>query len=250
VKERAKAGALQAKAANEAYGIAADALNKNLKSGDINAAAGALGTKVNETPLFTLTAPAAQMAGETEVIKRAFALKTGELGGPVETARGIYIIKIKERQPAAVPPLARIRARVEPIAAAEKARQLAQKKAMDALALIAGGKSALKMQETGQFGFSPKGDIPKIGVSPEIMEAAFNMTVAAPAAKTPFKVGERWYVVKLKERTEMNKEELPKQKEQIKQTLLPKKQQDTLNLWMKDLKSKTKIEINPALLAE
>lgn len=250
VKERAKAGALQVKAAREAYGMAADALNRNQKSGDINASAAALGTKVNETPLFTLTAPAAQLAGETEVIKRSFALKTGELGGPVETAKGIYIIKIKERQPAAVPPLAKIKARVEPLAAEEKARQLAQKKAMDAMALLASGKSALKMQETGQFGYSPKGDIPKVGVAPQIMEAAFNLTVADPTAKTTFKVGERWYLIKLKERTEMNKEEFPKQKEQVKKTLLPQKQQEALTLWMKDLKRKTKIEINPTLLAE
>ncbi|HEX2770458.1 MAG TPA: peptidylprolyl isomerase, partial [Geobacteraceae bacterium] len=94
VKERAKEAALQAKGAREAYEMAADALNRNLKSGDINSAAAALGIKVNETPLFTFTAPAAQLAGETEVIKRAFALKQGELGGPVETARGTYILKI------------------------------------------------------------------------------------------------------------------------------------------------------------
>jgi len=250
VKDQAKAGALQAKSAKEAYGIAADALNKNLKSADIKAAATALGTKVNETPLFTLAAPAAELTGETEVIKRAFALKAGELGGPVETPKGIYIIKINERQPAAVPPLARIKPRVEPLAAEAMARQLAQKKATDAAVLLANGKSTLKLQETGQFGFSPKGDIPKIGVAPEIMEAAFNLTVAAPAAKSPFKAGDRWYVVKLKERIEMNKEEFARQKEQIKQGLLPQKQQETFTLWMKDLKGKTKIETNPSLQAE
>lgn len=250
VKERAMAYALHAKASKEAYGLAADALNRNLKNNDLNAAATALGTKVNETPLFTLTAPAAQLAGETDVIKRAFALKTGELGGPVETSRGIYLLKIKERQPAAVPPLARIKSRVEPLAAVEKARQLAQKKASDALAPLAGGKSSLKMQETSLFGYSEKGDIPKIGVAPEIMEAAFNLTVAAPVAQSPFRVNDRWYLIKLKNRAEMNKEEFPKQKEKIKQTLLPKKQQDAMAAWMKELKGKAKIEINQALLAE
>lgn len=250
VKERAKEAALQANGAREAYEMAADALNKNLKSADINSAAAALGVKVNETPLFTFTAPASQLAGETEVIKRAFALKQGELGGPVETARGTYILKIKERQPAAVPPLARIKARVEPLAAEEKARQLAQKKADDALALLSNGKSTLKMQETGIFGYSAKGELPRIGVAPEVMEAAFNLTVAAPLAKTLYKIGDRWYLIKLKNRMELNSEDFPKQKEQIKQGLLPQKQQEALALWMKELKSKAKIEINPSLLAE
>ena len=250
VKDRAKAAALQVKAAKEAYEMAADALNKNIKTGDIKAAAAALGAKVNETPFFTLTASAAQLTGETEVIKRAFGLKTGELGGPVETAKGIYLIKIKERQPAAVPPMARIKGRLEPLAAEEKARQLAQKKAMDAMALLNSGKPSPSMQETGLFGYSAKGEIPKIGDSPEIMETAFNLTAASPVAKTTFKSGDRWYVIKLKNRNEMNKEELPKQKDQIKQSLLPKKQQEALALWMKDLKGKTKIEINPSLLTD
>jgi peptidyl-prolyl cis-trans isomerase D len=250
VKEKAMAYALQAKASNEAYGMAADALNRNLKNNDIKAAATELGTKVNETPLFTVTAPAAQLAGDTEVIKRAFALKTGELGGPVETAKGIYLFKVKERQPAAVPPLDKIKFRVEPLAAVEKANQLAQKKAMDTQALLASGKSTLKMQETGLFGFSTKGDIPHIGVSQEIMDAAFKLTAAAPLAQSPFRVNDSWYVIKLDNRVEMNKEEFAKQKEKIKLTLLPQKQQDALNAWMKELKSKSKIVINQALLAE
>jgi peptidyl-prolyl cis-trans isomerase D len=250
VKEQARGAALRDKGARQAYEMAADAVNRNLKTGDINAAAASFGIKVNETPLFTMTAPAAQLAGETEVIKRAFMLKQSELGGPVETAKGIYILKLKERQPAAVPPLDRIRGRVEALAAADKARQLAQKKAGDTLALLAKGSPALKLQETGSFVYSAKGDIPGIGVSPEVMDAAFNLSNTAPAAKTVFKVGERWYALKLKERVETNREEFPKQKEQIKQGLLPAKQQDILASWMKELKGKTKIEVNPALLTE
>jgi peptidyl-prolyl cis-trans isomerase D len=250
VKEQARAAALRDKGARQAYEMAADAVNKNLKTGDLNAAAASFGLKVNETPLFTMGAPAAQLAGETEVIRRAFMLKQGELGGPVETAKGIYILKIKERQPAAVPPIDRIRGRVEAMAGDDKARQLAQKKAEDALAQLSKGSSTLKLQETGSFGYSAKGEIPRIGVSPEMMDAAFNLANAAPAAKSVIKVGERWYAIKLKERVETNKDEFPKQKDQIKQGLLPAKQQEILASWMKELKGKTKVEVNPALLTE
>jgi len=250
VKDRAKADALKAKAAMEAYEMAADALNKNLATGNIEAAATALGVKINTTPFFTATAPAPQLTGETEVIKRAFALKQGELGGPVETSRGIYLLKIKERLPAAVPPLAQIKGRVEALASEEKGRSLTQKKAMDALTSLTSGKSGLKLQETGSFVYSPKGDIPKIGVSPEIMEAAFALSSMAPVAKAPFQIGERWYAIKLKTRTEVDKDAFPKAKEEIKKTLLPKKQQEVLADWMKDLKGKAKIEINPGLLTD
>jgi peptidyl-prolyl cis-trans isomerase D len=250
VKDRARAEALRDKAARQAYEMAADAINKNLKTGNIIAAASSLGVKVDETPLFTQTAPAAQLAGEADVLKQAFRLKEGELGGPVETSKGIYIFKIKERQPAAVPPMSKIKGRVEALASEEKARDLAQKKAEDALAKLAKGGVTPKMEETGLFGSSVKGEIPRIGVSPEIMEAAFNLSAAAPYAKTAFKVGDRWYVIKLKERIEANKDQFSKQKEQIKQELLPRKQEEVLTNWLKELKGKTKIEINPALLAD
>jgi peptidyl-prolyl cis-trans isomerase D len=250
VKERVKADALRFKAGKEAYELAADALNKNLKTADLNAVAAAVGAKVSEAPLFTAATPAAQLAGETEVIKRAFALKQGELGGPVETHRGIYILKLKERQAAAVPPLAQIKGKVEALAAEEKARELAKKKAEEALAQLGKGNAALKLQETGSFGYSAKGDIPKMSAAPEIMEAAFALTTAAPLPKGPFKVGERWYAIKLKERVELNKEQFAKAKEELKKSLLPKKQQEALAAWMKELKEKTKVEINPGLLAD
>jgi peptidyl-prolyl cis-trans isomerase D len=249
VKERAKADALKAKAAKEAYEMAADALNKNLGSGNIDAAAAALGVRVNSTPFFTSSAPAAQLAGETEVIKRAFTLKQ-ELGGPVETSRGIYLLKIKERKPTAVPPLAQIKGRVEALASEEKARSLAQKRAVDTVATLAGGKSDLKLQDTGSFAYSAKGEIPKIGVSREMMEAAFALSTAAPVAKTPFQTGERWYVIKLKARTEVDKDKFPTAKEEIKKTILPQKRQEVLASWMKELKGKAKIEINPGILTD
>jgi peptidyl-prolyl cis-trans isomerase D len=249
VTARVKADALSFKAARQAYEMAADAINKN-KSGDLAAAAASLGLKVADTPAFTAAAPPASLAAEAEVVKRAFALKTGELGGPVETRKGIYLLKIKDRKPAAVPPLAQVRSQVEQGATADKARELARQKAEQALAEIAKASPGLKLQETGSFSYAAKGDIPKIGTSAEIMEAAFSLTPAAPVAKKAFQIGDRWYVVKLKNRVELNKEDFPKEKDQIKQAQLPKKQQEALDTWLKELKAKAKIEINPSLLTD
>lgn len=251
VKERAREDALRDKRAKDAYEMTADVINKNRKTGDINAASAALGIKAVDTPLFTASAPAAQLAGETEVLKRAFALKEGELGGPVETARGIYILKVKERKPAATPPLSQVRSQVESRVVVEKARELARKKAEKSLAaLLAKGSPAVRLQETGSFGYSASGDIPGIGKAPDLMEAAFTLTTAAPVAKTPYNVGDRWFAVKLKSRSETNSAEFQKKKEQIKKELLPKKQQEAVDAWLKGLRDKSKIEINQALLTD
>jgi peptidyl-prolyl cis-trans isomerase D len=249
VQDKVKADALRQKAAKQSFELAADTLYKNAKSGDLNLIARQLGLKVQETPLFDANAPATALAGEKAVINKAFELKEGELGGPVETAKGIYIIKAKEHKASVVPPLAGIREAVVQKVKAAKAVELARKKAGDAARQLA-AKGAINTQATGIFGFSDKGNVPEIGNAPDLMEAAFKLTAAAPVANEPFKVGNRWYAIRLKQRIEAPKAEFDKAKQQIKQKLLPKKQEEALAAWTKGLREKAKIEINQALVAE
>ena len=249
VKDRVRAAALKQKAAKQAYEIAADTLFKNIKSGDLGLIAAQLKLKIQETPLFSANAPPPPLTGETAVFKKAFELKQNELGGPVETARGIYILKAKERKAAVVPPLSAIRELVLQKTKDAKAVELARKKAEEAVGKFT-AKTALKVQSTGSFGYTAKGDIPVVGNSPDMMEAAFKLTSASPLASTPFKVGNRWYAIRLKTLSEAPRADFDKNKEQIKQKLLPKKQEEALAAWVKDLRSKAKIEINPILLAD
>lgn len=249
IKDKVKADALRQKAAKQSFELAADTLYKNIKSGDLNLVAGQLGLKVQETPVFVANAPVAVLTGEAAVLKKAFELKQGELGGPVETPKGIYIIKVKERKDSVVPPLAEIKAAVEQKAKAAKSLDLAKKKADEAAKQLV-AKAVLKTQTTGSFGFSAKGDVPGIGNAPELMEAAFKLTSAAPAVDTTFKVGSRWYAVRLKQRIEAPKTDFDKAKDELKKKLLPKKQDDALAAWIKELRTKAKIEINPALAAD
>ena len=67
------------------------------------------GAKISDTALFTAAAPPQALAGEQALLKKAFELKAGELGGPLETAKGIYIFKVKEKKPAELLPLAQVR---------------------------------------------------------------------------------------------------------------------------------------------
>ncbi len=249
VKDRVREDALNFEAAKLAYEKAAQALNKNLKSGNLDGAARMLGLKIEKTPLFDAQNPPAGIAGESELILKAFSLKPNEIGGPVETRKGVYLFTVNERKPATVPPLAQVRSKVEKLAADEKARSLAYKKAVDTLALTASGKTPSGLQDTGLFSWSQTGVIPGIGKSPEIMDAAFSMTQASPVPKVPFKSGENWYAIKLKNRVEADTAEFQKTKEQIKQTLLPAKREEAVVNWLKGLRSKAKIEINPLLLA-
>jgi len=249
VRDRVKAEALKQKAAKQSFELAADALYKHIKSNNLKPIAAQLHLKEQTTALFTQAAVPGQLSGEAAVVKKAFELKQGELGGPVETPKGIYIIKVLERKDATVPPLKDIKTEVERRTKAAKAVELAKNKAESTAAAMK-DKAPAGMASTGLFGFSAKGDIPKIGFSPNMMEDAFKLSAASPAPTTPFKIGERWYAVRLKNRVEAPKDAFEKSKEQLKQRLLPQKQQEAIMNWIKGLRAKAKIEINQALIAE
>lgn len=250
VKERAKEDALKFKAAKQAYEKVAIALNKNLATNDLAAAARMIDVPVAETPLFTLQNPPAALAGESDVIKKAFATKLGELGGPVETSKGIYIFKITVRNPSVVPPLAKVRVEVEKRVLDQKSVELARKRAEEALQDMRNNKFSGKLETTGSFTYSSEGKIPQIGMSKDAMEAAFLLTPAAPVAAKPFSINGRWYAFRLKQRIEADPSGFIKDKEKIREILLPKKQQEAQEAWLKGLRDKAKIVINPALMTD
>jgi len=250
VKDRAKADATKQKAGKEAYEKAADIINKNIASANLQGAASALGTKIIETPLFTAKSPPANLVTESALTKKAFLLKAGEMAGPIETTKGIYAVKLKERKPADVPPLAQIKSSVEAVAKQDKAKELAAKRAEEILAGLSKGTSTVKMQETGSFAFNDQNSIPGIGISKELMDAAFSLTNAAPTLKSATKVDQKWVVIRLKNRTAAKAEDFQKTKEELKKQILPKKQQEALDAWLKELKAAAKIEINQQLIAD
>lgn len=249
VKERVKLDTQHQKAAKALYEKAADALFQNIKSGDLALIAGKLGAKIQDTPLFSAAAPPAAFSGETSLLKKAFELKQGELGGPIETAKGIYIFKVKEKKNAELPPLAQVRTAVEQQVHAIKAAELAKQKAVDAQKALATGGAGLKLMTTPAFTYNPKGDIPGIGTSKPLMEKAFELSTASAAAAEPILVGNRWYAVRLKQRTAAPQTDFAARKDEIKKQMLPAKQEEALNSWIKELRSKAKIVINPAFTA-
>ena len=250
VKEKAKADAIKFKAGKLAYETAADTINKNISTANLQAVATALGTKISETGLFTAKTPPVTLATEGALLKKALLLKQGEMAGPIETAKGIYAVKLKERKPAEVPPLAQIKGAVEAKAKVDKAKELAAKKSTDALAALAKGNATVKLTDTGSFSYNDQGNIPGVGISKEAMEAAFTLTTAAPLPKTAFKLADKWVVFKLKNRVLANDADFLKNKDEIKKTLLPKKQQEAIDEWLKGLRAAAKIEINQQLIAE
>ncbi|MDK9718864.1 MAG: peptidylprolyl isomerase, partial [Trichlorobacter sp.] len=150
---------------------------------------------------------------------------------------------------AELPPLAQVRATVEQQVRALKAAELAKQKAVEAQKTLAAGGAGLKLQTTPAFGYNAKGDLPGIGSSKPLMEKVFDLTTASATASEPMLVGNRWYAVRLKQRNAAPQAVFTVSKDEIKKRMLPAKQEEALRNWLKELRSKAKIVINPALTA-
>lgn len=249
VKEQVKQDAMRQKASKELYEKSADTLFQNIKSGDLQLVAGKLGAKVHETHLFTADAAPTPFTGEGSLLQKFFSMKQGELGGPVETAKGIYIFKIKEKRASELPPLALVRPAVEKGYREMKGAELAKQGGVDAQKGLAAGNTDLRLTSTPPFNHSDKGEIPGIGKSNVLMSKVFELTAANPALTEPVLVNGRWYAVRLKQRAVAADSEFAAKKEEIKQRMLPARQEEALANWIKELRGKAKIVTNPALTA-
>ncbi len=249
VRNKVKVDQAHHQASKALYEKAADALFQNISSGDLKLVADKLGARVSETGLFTENAVPAPLASVNKVIERAFELEQGELGGPIETANGVYLFKVSQKKPAELLPLAQVRDKVEQQLRAVKSAELTREKAIEAQKAMSAGATGLKLQTSQAFGYDQAGTLPGIGSSTALMEKLFDLHEAGTVLDEPILVGDSWYAISLKQRISASKADFEADKEAIKNRLLPIRQDQALNEWLKELRSKAKIVINPALTA-
>ncbi len=149
----------------------------------------------------------------------AFNLKTGEIGGPVETSFGYHIIKSEGHIEEGLKPLAESLEDVKTGLRQEKASQLAMEKAMDAYNINRKGGSleavakatGLSIKETGFVG--REGTIEGIGDAPEILSAAFGLTPGELAR--PVNTPQGVILFTVKERRDSHLPELAQVRERV-----------------------------------
>jgi len=205
--DEVKAGLKVEKARQLAFEKAMDAYNINRKTGDLEAAAKSNDLGIKETGFFSRDEPIDGIGRVPAVSAAAFALNEGELARPVQTTQGIFLIKIKERQPIRLPELAEVKSAVEQAYRADQAETLAGELADRLLTSAresnnlqqAADALKLKVEETGDFSSSYGAYIPKIGSSEELAKEAFTLTEEKPICSKVFTFGGKFLVASLKE---------------------------------------------------
>ncbi len=240
------------KALEDAYS-AADNLLMDLEDGKATWDDLAGEYEVKTTPLAPKDAPieGVEKAGAFRDV--LFSLSPDQPGQLLETPAGTYLLAVAEVKEAAVPPLDEVRDQVAARFRQAEARRLAGDRARAfAEKAVARGwdeavsEAGLPVKRTGPF---PRkgGAVPGIGWAPAIKEVVFGLEKGAPAPE-PFEVSGAYYAVRLADKVEADLAGLDAEREKIRAELLPRKQAEAFQAYLKKLRDKADIEINEDLL--
>jgi peptidyl-prolyl cis-trans isomerase D len=206
---------------------------------------------VQTTDFFGRQGPADISAGRSKFVTAAFDLKDNGVSEIIELGDDFCVLQLAETQPAAVPPLSDVEARVR--ADWVKMRQDEKAKA-DADTLLAELKKGTAMQDAGKtYGISPQttpffkrnDPIPDIGSEPGISREAFQLTKDKKLADRVIKGQKGYYLIELKERQPPDIDGFAAQKDAIIQRLKNQKSLKRYNLFLTQLKSESEIEVAP-----
>jgi peptidyl-prolyl cis-trans isomerase D len=198
----------------------------------------------------------------------AMALKTGEVSKPVRSPFGFHLIKLDEVKEASNRELKTVSADIAKQIVLEQKRDVAIKaRAEKLVAELKGGKTLaqlgtlsededdakkdpkkLSYKTTGSFN-KAQSAIPKIGYSDELTKAAFTLDEKNKVLDKPFKVGDRYYVVELKERSKADDAKFKLKRDELRTTALNRKRNEVLRAVMTELREKSNVQVNDRLLA-
>jgi peptidyl-prolyl cis-trans isomerase D len=185
----------------------------------------------------------------------AFAANAGESGPVTDTPKGFVLFRVTERIASHIPELTEIRDRVESALRNERAQALAKSKADAILAELPGSdidsvakSHGFAIEETGPFGRQAT-TIPKLGSSPDLQKAAFQLTPEKPVAPAVYTVSGSSVVAVLKERTPADASKFESEKEDLRRRTGEQRKRQAMEDFVNYLKARASIQLGEEFLA-
>jgi len=239
------------KALEEAY-AAADNLLMDLEDGTTTWEELAKRPDYRTTEPVTAGGPVPGVEQAAEFAAVLYGLAPEQPGELLETPAGTYLIAVASVQPSVIPELDAVRAQAENRYRKAEAARLAADQAQ-AMIDAAGEQgwsaatAAFTVETTDAFA-KKGGAVPKIGWAPELKEVVFALTEVGQVAPNPVVVNGVHYVLRLKARTESDLAGLEPVRESLRSELLPAKQDDYYQDYLKQLRQKADLTINTEML--
>lgn len=246
-----------AKAKREAAKVADRDREKALSGADFNKLAQEGGATLKTTGWITNGQVAPEIGENQEFYKTAFSLSAKDVSPVVEGKGAYYLLRLKQRQEPAVPPLESVAAQIEKNLKESKAYELALQRGNSLLEQLKKekdiGKLAqannLKLDETGWFLRSAP-QLPKIGELAEMKAGPIALTAQKPFPDRLYTQKDALYIIAFKDSQGADMEQFEKEKDDLKKQALAESRQRALIKFMEGLKSKAKIKVNTGFLEE
>ena len=223
-----------------------------LKTKDLKGYANKEGRKIVESNYFSREESSPIVGDSGEVVQEIFGLTPGEIAPPTYVNESHYIIRVEDKNKSYLPPMGEVKEKIMMILKKEAQQEAAKRKGGETLKKLIPGSSfseavlsqeKLSTKETELFTRTAS-TIPKIGISPEMMAAAFSLRPEAPFAKEVFEVGGKIYLIKLKTREEVTPEEFLSKKSKEEKRYLNEKTNKYLEDWLKNGRLQADIVFN------
>lgn len=198
---------------------------------------------VHTTPLFRISDAPPEFRPIADFAKIVSRLEKKEISRPLQGEKGYYIVQAAVRKAPYVPALKEIEVEVEKQYRDTEAKRLAKKGADDLLVRLkkgeglegVAGEKGLKVIETGLF--QPGGAVPKLGSSPELTEALFQISEKKPYPEQAYLVEGNYVILRFKQRGSVDETEFASQKNAIANYLVRTKKAEAVKSWIEGSKA-------------
>lgn len=240
---------IEEKAKNIAYDTVDEVYDTCLDMEDLGKAAKEKGLPITTTGFFSRNMPVQQVADQKKFKSIAFNLMEGEISDIHDFKDGYYILQVTDRMPERIPELKEVRRKVRSDLIKDKQNKKAAEDAKGLLEALRNGTSMVA--ESRKYNLAPKStgffkrndEIPNIGYEKEIPQVAFKLSKKTPLPEKAIHGKDAYYVIRLKNRKEPDDKEFYNNKNDIIKRLLAKKQSNTFELWLSQVKRESEITI-------
>src|SRR2546426_5666161 len=242
------------KASDVAQQIAVELVNNK----DFNAVGQKFGAEIKDTPLMEQGQPIPEIGNASELQRRMFTMAKGEIGTAIQVERGYVIPMLAEIAAGHPASFEEAKDKVVADVKAEKARELAVAQGKQVEELIKGGKdlaaaakavgAEIKTSELLTRGAS----LPEFGPIPDLEKEMFSLPIGKTG--TPSTISGKTLAFSVKERQEINPEEMKKSMDTLRTDMLPTRKEQYFGAYMQEVRKKMesskRIRINEAVLTQ
>jgi peptidyl-prolyl cis-trans isomerase D len=243
------------KAKAEASRKADDAFYSLFRSRDLEGYAKEKGVPIKTTGLFKEGDEIPDIGKSPLFYSSASSLKRGEISPVVNIPPNFYILKLVNKKDSRLPPLDEVKEEVTRKVIETKAEEKARQVAEELLNQIRTGKNlreiarekGYSLEETGFF-TRTAGVVPKIGPAREWMGILASLTDKNPVPKEVIHTKDGYFVMRLSGYEPADQSKLQSVKKNLEKRLSYQKQEEALQNWVDQLRSKAKIDKNKDIL--